>query len=340
MIHIVRLQYPHRTGRAVASISMMLAVVALALAGQTSRALAGPSYSFSTEVVPYQDLEGATTADIGPGDEPLHTLDFGQEEFFFFKKPYQLTGGQVLEIAGQGFVRFWTETSVVVIDGYFMNFSKRDETSTISCLIAGEPGDRILKVQWKNVGFPHGLPTDYINFQIWLHQKSGIIELRIGPNQVQGPDAYKENGPWLGAFTSPKTFTEMTEKCWITGDPANPILDTKKVMQFKRLTGTPAPGTMYRLTPTAEASVLPRSGDTRELRLLPNPVADIVTFDLGDALATDATIRVIDMGGSIVAERRLKEDERTIDVAALPGGAYVVEITRGNERYVGKITKQ
>lgn len=340
MIRIVRLQSSHGTSRAMTFMGMMLAVLAIALPGQTSRALAGPSYSFATEVVPYQDLVGATMAGIAPGDEPLHTLDFGQEEFTFFKKPYQLTGGQVLEIAGQGFIRFWTETSVVVIDGYFMNFNKRDDASTISYLIEGEPGDKVLKVQWKNVGFPHGLPTDYINFQIWLYQKSGVIELRMGPNQVQGPDTYKENGPWLGAFTSPKTFTEMTEKCWITGDPASPAFDTKKTLQFKRLTGTPAPGTLYRLTPATEASVLPERGNARELRLLPNPAGDIVTFDLGDAPAANATVRVIDMSGSIVSELLLKQHERMIDVAALPGGAYVVEVTNGTERYVGKITKQ
>ena len=53
--------------------------------------------------------------------------------------------------------------------------------------LTGEPGSRIFKLEWKNVGFyreiaEQGTANNYTNFQLWIYEGSSDIEVRFGPN--------------------------------------------------------------------------------------------------------------------------------------------------------------
>lgn len=106
-----------------------------------------------------------------------------------------------------------------------------------------------MKVEWRNAGFATGTPDDFVNVQVWLYQRTGAIEIRMGSSSVGSQTAFN-NGPWLGAFMANPTFTRSLGKCWIYGDPAAPKLDTSTNLNFRRLNNAPTDGTIYRLVPT------------------------------------------------------------------------------------------
>jgi hypothetical protein len=184
--------------------------------------------------------------------------------FTFFRKAYTITGTSSLEIGGDGFLRIWDDSTVMVIDGYFNALRGVDAGSSISYVLEGGAGEHILKVQWKRAGFVNGDSADYANFQIWVYQQTGVIEWHMGASSIASFDALAD-GPWVGSFISPNDFSAMTEKIWITGDPAKPVIDKFKNFTFKRITSAPEPGTIYRLTPTAASGVDRRTGSVEKL---------------------------------------------------------------------------
>ena len=69
--------------------------------------------------------------------------------------------------------------------------------SPISYKLIGQPGNRILKIEWKNVGFfGDQTENDYINFQVWLYENNNKIEYHYGDNDINNPISYDyESGP-------------------------------------------------------------------------------------------------------------------------------------------------
>lgn len=280
------------------------------------------TYSFTQEQAPYVELESATELAM-PVWDSVAVIDLDADAFTFFRRPFRLTGETPFEVGGYGFVRAWDDSSVMVVDGLFTPLTSRSEGTSVSYRLDGAPGDRVLKVQWKNVGLPTGLDSDFANLQIWIHQRSGVIELRYGPSSIKGPNAFNTNGPWAGAFTSPSDFTRMTEKCWITGSPAKPTYDTSRTFTFRRLNGAPTAGTLYRLTPraTLEAPAAPRS---HGMILIPNPANDRVR--LAAPSERPVAVRFVDAEGNVARRSVVAAGAVEIALDGLPAGAYVVEL--------------
>ncbi len=281
------------------------------------------TYSFTQEQAPYVELESATALAM-PVWDSVAVIDLGADAFRFFRREFRLTGETPFEVGGYGFVRAWDDSSVMVIDGLFTPLTSRSEGTSVSYHLDGTPGDRVLKVQWKNVGFPTGIDSDFANLQIWIHQRSGVIELRYGPSSVEGPNAFNTNGPWAGAFTSPSDFTRMTEKCWIIGDPAKPTYDTSRTFTFRRMTGAPAAGTLFRLTPRATLAV-PESAPPHDgMLLIPNPANDRVR--LAAPSERPVAVRIVDADGNVARRTVLAAGATEMTLDGLAAGAYLVEM--------------
>lgn len=281
------------------------------------------TYSFAQEQAPYVELESPTQLAM-PVWDSVAVIDLGSDSFTFFRREFKLTGDVPFEVGGYGFVRAWDDSSVMVVDGLFTPLKNRSEGTSVSYRLDGTPGDRVLKVQWKNVGFPSGHDSEFANLQIWIHQRSGVIELRYGTSSIAGPNTFNTNGPWAGAFTSPSDFTRMTEKCWIIGDPAKPTYDTSRTFNFRRMNGAPAAGTLYRLTPRATLAAPEDTRRSGEMLLIPNPANDRVRL----AAPTERPVAVsfVDAEGNVVRRSVLAAGATELALDGLPAGAYVVEM--------------
>ena len=63
-----------------------------------------------------------------------------------------------------------------------------------------------------------------------------------------------------------------------------------------------------------------------KLRVFPNPVSDVL--NVGGAIEPGALLRVTDISGNIVLERRIQADETMLqlDLSAQPAGIYLIEM--------------
>jgi hypothetical protein len=60
--------------------------------------------------------------------------------------------------------------------------------SPISYSVTGMEGSRILKLQWKNIGFYKDTShKDFYNVQLWIYEDSENMEIHLGPCSIQNP---------------------------------------------------------------------------------------------------------------------------------------------------------
>ena len=58
--------------------------------------------------------------------------------------------------------------------------------SEISYAVSGNTGSRILKIEWKNIGFyMDGSKENFYNVQAWLYENDNNIEIHLGPCSLQ-----------------------------------------------------------------------------------------------------------------------------------------------------------
>ncbi len=204
------------------------------------------------------------------------------------------------------------------------------EPSIISWVTEGEPGNRILKIQYKDVAFWaeitfQGTAENRANFQIWLYEQGSAIEFRFGPSNIV--DA---NIAYEGLGGSPIYFAagidEMTGEVdfggLIGGNPSTPqLFGFDNLFDFfdgligsnMLLAGTPADGQVYRLS---TESVSTRELPAHSFELYPT-LAQQELFLRGD-LTPGMAYRIVSRTGAAVANGVLAANR--IDVSALDAG--------------------
>lgn len=196
--------------------------------------------------------------------------------------------------------------------------------SPISYKTEGIAPNRILKVQWKNAGF-HYDTTSTINFQMWLHETSNVVEVHVGPNNVSNPAVvYQENGsdgPVIGLyeFNSP---TNCTYSSCLSGTPSSATVNnpTGNINLFgTSLSGTPVDGTVYIFNPGASGI---DESNASTISVFPNPASDHIRLLSNDPVQS---CRIYSLNGAVICER--KPNEETLDVGDLPSGIYMIETT-------------
>jgi len=292
------------------------------------------SYTLEVDSAPYKELTGGVPVPIGYGFD-VYYIELPNERFDFFGHSYELQGSGALQVTGSGNLRIDDEVAGIatIIDGLFTTLDTLDERSSISYMVEGEPGERVVAVQWKAAGFGKGTSADSANVQVWLYQKSGIVEMRYGPGAIS-TSTLLASGIWVGAFAAPLDFTKAIAKCWITGSPAHPTFDTATNLDFKILSGLPTEGVVYRLRPGTTSGVDDGGRRKSGLLLRPNPATDIVEI-VADEMGPSPTVFVDDLLGREVVRAALT-DSRTLDTSGLPGGVYLVRIV--DDRTVRRAT--
>lgn len=171
----------------------------------------------------------------------------------------------------------------------------------ISYEISGNTGNKILKIQLKNLKFGHDFSqVDFINYQLWIHE-NGIIEIRFGPNQITNAVwdyYYDEKGPYIGFQHS-----------WLKGNPLNPSLDTAS----SRIMGTPSNGRVYRFTPKNVS--VNEHDKIQNLVLFPNPAADKLM------IGSEGSFQIFDHQGKLLQNGKVGIN-KSIDIQHLSSGDY------------------
>lgn len=209
----------------------------------------GQSYSFSQSKASYKQLENGisiNTENLWSGFQSFAIpmgFDFQFMDSTFTSVSLEATGRVIFD------EKHFYYADMFVVAG-MQDKGTMNSLSPLSYQLSGDQGDQILKIEINNATYKKDLSST-INFQIWLYENNGTIELHMGPNSITNPEAALALGPFSGVFNvtsfSPTTFGYGYA---IQGSPISPSDTTfvgTGVDDFGlTLDNSPSEGTVYR----------------------------------------------------------------------------------------------
>jgi hypothetical protein len=288
-------------------------------------------YQFKKEMATYVELTADTPvlpAKFGEGE--LTAFELKGETFSIFGKNYVMNDSSILFMfSSNGYIRIDDDTSHVILDGLLHFLDSIDGNSKFSYKIEGSGNNKVLKVQWKNLKIRDGAAGNYVNFQIWYYKANGIMETHYGPCSANNRTGYTRlTGPNVGLFHSPKDFSRMLEKIWVTKYADSFTLDTSRTVVFNTMFGVPENGTVYRYVPKHVATGVGNKSSLK-ISLTPNPADKEVVLTFEKALTEAVEVSLADIQGRrVYHERFLMGSERVrIPVRAMSPGSYYLNVT-------------
>jgi len=197
--------------------------------------------------------------------------------------------------------------------------------------VSGGVGHRILKVEWKHVGFAgDATNTDHANFQFWLREGSNAVEIHYGQWNVAPAHFMSVFGSASGPqvdFSDPSGGSFYN----LQGDPSAPN-SIYHPSTFLFLTGYPANGAVYTFTPAGMAGISDATTANEALILFPQPAVDQLHVALPLGFVPACRYAMMGENGALVLEGSLAHDG--IDIASVPDGVYVLRIDDGSRTVV------
>jgi hypothetical protein len=229
------------------------------------------SYEFSETTGTYANLEGSLILENADFDnDNFNNLDLTGETMAFFGLDFNFGGITTYAIQPLGNVRVDNDSSAVLLDALrAISLYPIDETSKLSYLIDGEPGALIVKVEWQNMTLTDEAVNNFVNFQIWVYQETGVIEFRYGPRSKSNFSL--ESPVYVGLLYAPDDFFGVYEKIWISGEIGDLVIDTAPINVYEPIAGVPEEGTIYRFTPTFPLATSEGADHELNFNLVPNP---------------------------------------------------------------------
>lgn len=296
-------------------------------------------YAFSTFQETYVDLEDPIIlTDQFWDDFDAQTYEFPLGfEFTFFDQvmPSIFIGEFLAEALYTQMDEMGNSNLMLPYNGDLM--ARTDNTgnvlSSISYKVEGEAGSRIMKGQFKDVGFYNDDEGgSFINFQFWLYESDGAIEFRYGPSNLTYPIEYlldDEAGPFVGLLNGYNyDLEEFGDLYMLSGDPADPEyihLEGLGEDDFPpTLTGQPNDGTVYRFGPEIINSTEEIVTATK-FRVFPT-ITDAELFVDGMPIENIA-YAILDLSGKLIIKSENLQ-KNSIDVGTLTPGMYLIRLTR------------
>lgn len=288
-------------------------------------------YTLTISEEPYVELTNAfmlTTPDE-VGDFYLPSItDFS---FSGFGVPLgfdaESTGGQGTLISKEGYIAanmIPGNDSIISFHGFLSNhFVRRDNTSSISVSQEGMPGEQILKVQWKNLGFKNNKDADHVNFQIWLHELDNSVSYHYGPSVISSNAAFGgASGPVVGMSQANwPAFTTFSKSDYLVGYATEPTFAHPPYLT-KALRSVPAPGVVYTFRPTGAASVI-EAGSAKNIKAQESILADRLELTLPQAGMH--TLVLMDIAGREVGTTT-GSSKLSVSTRGLPRGVYFYRV--------------
>lgn len=296
-----------------------------------SLSIQAQNYTFSNLTGTYSDLTGTTSISNGEiWDDPEYDLVL----------PFSFTiNGNTnsnFKVYDSYIVQQTTGTIFQAVASFATDLIDRGDggstsLSPISYKIDGVTGNRIAKIEFKNCGsFNDNSLAMFVNFQIWLYEGTNIIEYRYGPSLVTDSVSFYggDSGAIIG-ISGVDINDNFSNAHFLTGQASNPTLATTDVT----ITGTPAPNTVYRFTPTTLNTTEISSSS---VTLYPNPFNDYVVIE---GLKSNFSYDIYNVSGKLIQSNQDATSGTQIDTKSFESGIYILKIVSENETIVKKIIK-
>ncbi|MBL0317056.1 MAG: T9SS type A sorting domain-containing protein [Flavobacteriales bacterium] len=304
---------------------------------QTSKA---QSYSYELMppgVIPYEEIpESSLPAEF------MGTLDIIEElegeTFWFYDVPFTFGGLKTIAMGNTGYMRIDNDSSLIIIDGAFTSMEYIDNTSSMTYTIEGESGNKIIKMQYRNMKLSSGEANNFVNLQIWYYQEDGVVEIHFGARSENNASGYTgTNGPHAGMFYSADDFSVCYEKLWCTGNPNNPTLATTANYNFQAMSGLPDEGTVFRFTPLFLINALEQPADIKLPKIFPNPSNQWMRVE---DISTGAILELTDSYGKHIKQYVATQESMNIDLSTYEEGLYYLSIHDKAKNVTMKVMKQ
>lgn len=284
------------------------------------------SYTFRQAKSNYVELEEPDYT-IPEGSPGFGNISLRQDfEFPAFGTSYDFNeGAKIVMLQGhmfhvnatRSFTFYFFEVDLKGRDG-------TDEVSEWSYKLIGTKGNQTLKMQWKNMGLANGGSDDFVNYQVWLYERTGRMEVRIGPNSISEGAYGEEAGPAIGVLEMTPGFSQIYEEGYLQGPAASPEF---KQVRYNFLMGTPDEGTIY-VFENPEASNVREFDDVfADMELYPTVASEYITLSLPNATPKKSVdIQIVNVQGQVVSSHRISTDQTRLNISGLKPGVYILEL--------------
>jgi hypothetical protein len=228
-------------------------------------------------------------------------------------------------------------TTLDYIDrGLELNVSESDISYK---LVEGDEG-KILKIQWKNVGFYNDeTREDFMNVQMWLYENLNKIEYHYGSVQISNADEVYDflSGTSVAVASSYDLLNDgfLDNAYFLTESPDDPTVETilagQSLDEPYVLNGTIPENTVYEFRNT---TLNISSFIDLDFDLYPNPVSEIINIKTN---LSKFETEIYTLLGQVVL---LNSNEKEINISHLPNGIYLVRINSNNNTFTKKIIKR
>jgi hypothetical protein len=303
-------------------------------------------YTFTLDSATYNDLDNPTSLNNGMTWEyPNYTIPIGFSFQFFDDTintfyisedngPVIILGSENIDLGTSALVPF----GATMVDRG-MNYDTWEPStgslSPISYQVDGVEGNRIFKMEWKNTGFENDLwefedmATDFVNFQMWCYEATGVIEFRYGESHIEhfAISFYDETGPLVGIFPEINEDGPVINGLTLQGNAASPTM--VETMNVSFLNGVPSNGTIYRFTPADTTGYLD-AGFQYNIQLFPNPTHDNFYLKSEEEINE---VFIYDNLGRMVKKFSGNKGK----VSQLEAGVYFVKVMKENNYAIKKL---
>lgn len=299
-------------------------------------------YYFSVESeVTYEPLTDSISLNNGEiWDDPDYIIPVGFE-FDFYDNPIDtlyISGTTTFVLTSSNF----DETQNVIIP-YASDIidigdtSDIESVSEISYKTEGLPGEQILKIEWKNVGFfsevaQFGTANNYLSFQAWFYEGTNDFEVRFGPNNIEDDNLVHDFGaPFLGVIENFDFVLGNFDVVWYTaGDPLAATLDTAFSItdfytNFTGLNEDPFDGTVYRFSTSPPVATIDLLVD-QMVYVYPTIANEFVNIKIEDLTLSGAEWTLIDGTGRQVMHDSFENNHKQLLVSGIPSGLYYLHV--------------
>ncbi len=323
-------------------------------------------YRDSTYTMPYIALTNTTSVNNGQfWDDPDYTMPIGFTFKFFGDSSNTLYFDDILGY-GASFKLTPTPTNPIgaknsLIYSFGADLIDKDTSglaslSPIAYAITGTQPNRIFKLEFKNAGFytpiGNGALADSINFQVWLYEKTNIIETHFGPNNLVSPitDIY-DGGPgaWIGLYDSLVADSvqvyPLSKEYTLTNSLTSPTLDSSSVLgnfltigNTPGMTGNPTNGSVYRFIPS-NVIVFAAGVKNTYLKTNTNITLNNNTLTVLNNTSQKLDVNILDMQGKSVFKKALNTASTNYNISFLASGIYTVTLSNATSTITYKIAK-
>jgi hypothetical protein len=190
--------------------------------------------------------------------------------------------------------------------------------------ISGGAGNRILKLEWKSVGFVmDATNNDSASFQIWLYEAASKVEYHFGAwsiNPSHFTSIFSNSTGVFSAFDDPSGTPYYN----LQGNPVMPAFVLNPSMNLF-LNGYPSNGMVYTFTPSSATGISEQSNNPA-FHIYPQPAKDYINIEQSNPYEVIESYSVFNLLGESFMSENVQEGIKRIDVSALKPGMYFIRL--------------